>query len=180
MRGVAVLRSDRMPDQAQAAVFERLEARMLLSSGGAGADTAFGAGITGEATPPHHHHFRHHFHQRHSYHHPHTVTPDVLLGHFVGTSPDGLEKNIDLTLARDATGKLNGLMLLDGFKFDSDFSATLYTDNTFLIDGFGVTKHGGLHGSVIHVGTHGTALNGNFGILYAGGGYSGHFSLTKT
>ncbi len=71
-------------------------------------------------------------------------------------------------------------MFLESSTFDSDFRATLYSDDTFIISGFGGTKHATLSGSVTHVGRHGTLLRGTFVIFYADGGFGGMFSLTKT
>ena len=122
---------------------EALESRRLMSGAGAGR-IVFPDGLPETLTPPSSHH---HYHLRHHYHSPHTVTPDILFGHFVGTTTrtSFLDTKVELTLGKDVSGKLNGLLLLHGFRFDMDFTVTVYSDEVFYLVGLGNNKSGGVH-----------------------------------
>ncbi len=179
MSGEGGLRSDRVPDRSRIAI-EPLEARTFFSSGESGADTTFGAGLGAQAAESQHH-YRHHLHERHHYHQPHTVSPDVLFGHFMGSSTSGAFHDLtDLTLAKDAAGHIGGLLVLyNGFTYDTDFQVTVFSDQTFTLVAAGVNKRGGLRGYITEHRTHTIVLRGEFGVVNAGSGHRGPFVLAK-
>ncbi len=157
-------------------ILEPLEVRTFLSGNVWGADTVAGVAVNDLVIASHHHY--HHTPHRHWRHPSHTIAPDALLGHFIGTS-SGYGKKADLTLAEDRQGNFSGLLLMDSFAFGT-FSPIAHSDGTFNLEAAGnVFVRGTLTGSIVHDESGGTKAMGTYVISNAGARYYGNFTMVK-
>jgi len=161
---------------ASASFFRAAGRADVVSSGGTGAATTFGAGIS--ATPGPHQHYR----QRHHYHssHLHTVSPDALFGHFTGYARDRISRHIlPASLSQGCMGRSAApLCYTTVFTWDP-FNPILYSDGTFRLQGGGITFRCFPRGKVSTNGAGDRQLTGTFLIVSAGTDFPGLFRLTK-